>query len=171
MPMNPILTLSLAPLRLPVKMEEVRAAAPAALRKSLRPVDACAMLIVVSGFSDPDIPRRELFGLVTPLATADPAGSLDVLPEFPTFRAPHRELCGRWHGLPSRARRPPRSQSRQSAPCPSRATARQSPRRVAGRPLIRLPVFPRSCWGRQPAGKLGDGLERSGEHNAEPQTR
>src|ERR1035437_10215694 len=50
--MNPILTLSLAPLRLPVKMEEVSAAAPAAFRKSLRPVDACAMPLVVSGFSD-----------------------------------------------------------------------------------------------------------------------
>src|SRR5450759_6014828 len=49
-PMNAILTLSLAPLRLPVKMEEVRAAAPAALRKSLRPVDACGMPLVVSGF-------------------------------------------------------------------------------------------------------------------------
>src|ERR1017187_6477003 len=49
-PMNPILTLSLAPARLPVKMQEVRAAAPDALRKSLRPVDACAMPLVVSGF-------------------------------------------------------------------------------------------------------------------------
>src|SRR5450759_6021680 len=54
-PMNPILTLSLAPLRLPVKMEEVRAAAPAALRKSLRPVDACAIPLVVSGFPDPKV--------------------------------------------------------------------------------------------------------------------
>src|SRR5450759_5402453 len=52
-PMNPILTLSLAPLRLPVKMEEVRAAVPAALRNSLRPVNACAMHLVVSGFKAP----------------------------------------------------------------------------------------------------------------------
>src|ERR1039457_6429786 len=55
--MNPILTLSLAPLRLPVKMEEVRAAAPAAFRKSLRPVNACAMSLVVSGFADPEMRR------------------------------------------------------------------------------------------------------------------
>src|ERR1035441_4668394 len=45
-PMKAILTLSLAPVRLPEK----RAAAPAAFRKSRRPVDACAMPLVVSGF-------------------------------------------------------------------------------------------------------------------------
>src|ERR1017187_3738636 len=44
--MKAILTWSLAPARLPEK----RAAAPAAFRKSRRPVDACAMPLVVSGF-------------------------------------------------------------------------------------------------------------------------
>ena len=58
-PINPILTLSLAPLRLPVKMEEVRAAAPAAFRKSLRPVNGCAIPLVVSGFAAAETRRGQ----------------------------------------------------------------------------------------------------------------
>src|ERR1039457_3275390 len=59
--MNAMLTLSLAPLRLPVKIAEVKAAAPAALRKSLRPEEGCAMPLVVTGFSERGVRSWRLF--------------------------------------------------------------------------------------------------------------
>src|ERR1035441_263353 len=77
-PMKAMLTLSLAPVRLPEK----RAAAPAALRKPLRPVDACAMPLVVSGFRS----RRPRGPATIPDAVGYPPGV--VRPGWGTINAP-----------------------------------------------------------------------------------
>src|ERR1035437_7096008 len=77
-PMKAMLTLSLAPVRLPEK----RAAAPAALRKSLRPVDACAMPLVVSVFRS----RRARGPATIPDAVSYPRGV--ARPGWGTINAP-----------------------------------------------------------------------------------
>src|ERR1035437_6983635 len=98
--MNPILTLSLAPLRLPVKMEEVSAAAPAAFRKSLRPVDACAMPLVVSGFGAGDGARAR--GRVRGQFPENPRNDHVQIQSRPHSQAAYRKAA--IAGQPSRAR-------------------------------------------------------------------